>query len=181
MTAFLSDFGRARIRLLAFFLGTLLLTGCGWHLREAKPLPEGISKVSIQAPNQALEDAWVQQLSENGVTVTTDSKEADATLVIENENFNRRVLSVDQDTGKTREFELAYTATVSMKRADGSILFESQTVRQLRNFVFDEFAVIGAKNEQDAIYQEMRADAIQQLLLRIQVAACSGPGGKCEP
>ncbi len=181
MSAFLSDFVSARIRLLAFFLGILLLTSCGWHLRGMRPMPEGISKVSVQAPTQDLEDAWARQLSENGVTVKADSKEADATLVVENETFNRRVLSVDQDTGKTREFELAYTATVSMKRTDGSILLEPQTVRLLRNFVFDEFAVIGAKNEQDALHREMRAAALQQLLFRIQVAACSGPNGKCEP
>ena len=119
------------------------------------------------------------QLSESGIAVTDREKAADARFVVNGETFDRRVLSVDPDTGKVREYALAYTATVQLKRADGSVLVKPQTVRQSRNFVFNETAVIGAENEQAALHREMRLSAVQQVLRRMEVATCARPGGKC--
>ncbi len=167
------------LRLLALLLAATLLAGCGWHLRGATTLPEGIDNVYIQAPNQALRDAWSVQLSESGVQVTDEEKEAAARLVVDAEHFDRRVLSVDPDTGKVREYALAYTATLHMERADGSILLEPQTVRQTRNFVFNETAVIGAQNEERTLRQEMRLSAMQQVQRRFQFAACRESTGPC--
>lgn len=169
------------LRLLLLLLPAALLAACGWQLRGAASMPEGISNVHVQAPNRILEDAWSMQLSENGIDVSNTAKGADATLVVDTETFDRRVLSVDPDTGKAREYVLAYTATVHIKRADGSMLLEPQTVRQLRSFVFDETAVIGTENEQDALQREMRLSAVQQILRRIQLVACAKPGTQCTP
>ncbi|MDJ0862728.1 MAG: LPS assembly lipoprotein LptE [Gammaproteobacteria bacterium] len=166
---------------LLLLLPAVLATACGWHLRGASTMPEGVSNVHVQAPNKSLRDAWNLQLSENGVNVSGTSQGSDALLVVEQETFDRRVLSVDPDTGKVREFVLAYTATVRVDRADGSVLLEPYTVRQVRNFVFDERAVIGGENEQNALYREMRLSAVQQVMRRIQLASCGKPGQQCVP
>lgn len=166
-------------RLLLLLLPVTLLAACGWHLRGAASMPEGIENVYVEAPNRALKDAWTMQLSASGIAVTDREKAADARLVVSAETFDRRVLSVDPDTGKVREYALAYTATVQLKRADGSVLLEPQTVRQSRTFVFDETAVIGSQNEQAALQREMRTNAAQQLLRRVQVAGCRESSGEC--
>ncbi len=162
------------LRLFALLLPAALLAGCGWHLRGATNMPEGIENVYIQAPNRALKDAWSMQLSESGIQVTDEEKEAGARLVVDAESFDRRVLSVDPDTGKVREYSLAYTATLHIERADGSILLAPYTVRQTRNFVFDETAVIGAENEENTLRREMRLSAVQQVQRRIAGAGLSG-------
>ncbi len=166
-------------RLLLLLCPVMLLAACGWHLRGAVSLPEGIENVYVEAPNRAMKDSWSMQLSESGIAVTDREKAADARFVVSGETFDRRVLSVDPDTGKVREYALAYTATVQLNKADGSVLVEPQTVRQSRNFVFNETAVIGAENEQTALYREMRQSAVQQLLRRIETATCARPSGEC--
>jgi len=167
------------LRIFALLLPAALLAGCGWHLRDAASMPEGIENVYIQAPNRALKDTWSMQLSESGIKVTDRENEAAARLVVDAESFDRRVLSVDPNTGKVREYSLVYTATLHMERADGSMLLEPQTVRQIRSFVFDETAVIGAENEVQTLHREMRLSAVQQLQRQIQVAACRESSGQC--
>ncbi len=167
------------IRLLLSLLPAVLAASCGWHLRGAASMPEGVETVYVDAPNRSLREAWTMQLSQSGVDVTDAEKTADARFEVDTETFDRRVLSVDPDTGKVREYMLAYTATVQLKRADGSILFEPQTVRQVRTYVFDEAAVVGSQNEQDALHREMRFGAVQQVLRRLQLAGCTKPGETC--
>ncbi len=169
------------LRLLLLLLSVTLVAACGWHLRGAASMPEGVESVYVEAPSRAMKDSWTMQLSEAGVSVTDRERAADARLVVNRETFDRRVLSVDPDTGKVREYALAYTATVHLKSADGSVLVEPLTVRQSRNFVFDETAVIGAENQEAALHREMRLSAVQQILRQMQVATCARPSGGCSP
>ncbi len=167
------------LRLLLSLLPVLLAASCGWHLRDAASMPQGVETVYVDAPNRSLRDDWTMQLSQSGVNVTDAEKTADARFEVNNETFDRRVLSVDPDTGKVREYVLAYTATVQIKRADGSVMLEPQTVRQVRTYVFDEAAVVGSQNEQEALHREMRLSAVQQVLRRLQLAGCTKPGETC--
>ena len=169
------------LRLVLWLFSIVMVASCGWHLRGSTSMPEGVSNVHVQAPNRTIRDAWNLQLTDNGVDVSDTSAGSDAMLFVDAENFDRRVLSVDPDSGKVREFVLVYTATVRVKKADGSVLLEPYSVRQVRTFVFDETAVIGAQNEQDALHREMRTSAVQQILRRIQLASCASPGEKCTP
>ncbi len=166
-------------RVLLLLCPVTLLAACGWHLRGGASLPEGVESVYVEAPSRTMRDSWSMQLSESGISVTDKEKAADARFVVNGETFDRRVLSVDPDTGKVREYALAYTAVVQLNRADGSVLLESQKVRQLRTYVFDETAVLGSENEQSALQREMRASAAQQLLRRLQVASCQTASGPC--
>ena len=70
----------------------------------------------------------------------------DAVLSAYDENYQRRVLSVDSNTGKAREYELAYTVKFNLVDGDGEALVSEQLVRLVRDFVFDEDAVLNAGN-----------------------------------
>jgi len=98
-----------------------------------------------------------------------DSRDgADASIDVTSEVFDRRVLSVDPNTGKEREFELAYTVAFNVVRGDGAPVLSGQSINLLRDYVFDADAVIGKSREEGVLIVEMRRDAAQQLLRRLR-------------
>lgn len=144
---------------------SVLLASCGFQLRGSSNLPEGTS-IFLQAP-EAIGDELEVYLRDGGAAITARRDEADAVLSVSDEEFHRRVLSVDPDTGKEREFELSYTLSFFVRASDGSMLVERQALKLLRDYVFDADQVIGKSREQGVLRQEMRRDAAQQILARI--------------
>lgn len=153
---------------LFLLLTAFVLGGCGFQLRGHVAMPEGLERIQVQAPGK-LKDDLALYLDASGVTVTPT--DADAVLMVSNERFERRVLTVDPRTGKSREYELAYSLMFELRRRDGSRILAPQQVRLLRDYVFDEDALIGKNLEESVLRDEMRRDAVQQILLRIQAAS----------
>tara|TARA_B100000676_G_scaffold312551_1_gene387338 strand:+ start:3506 stop:4009 length:504 start_codon:yes stop_codon:yes gene_type:complete len=157
-------------RLKSFVLVTLLLgllSGCGFQLRGSADL-QGLKSVRIDTGSTILRDELAVFLEDGGVVLVDDKKaQVDAVLSAYDENYQRRVLSVDSNTGKAREYELAYTVKFNLVDGDGEALVSEQRVRLVRDFVFDEDAVIGKSREEDVLRREMRRDAVQHILRRL--------------
>jgi len=156
-----------------FIIVATLLTGCDFHLRGNFALPNTISSLYIQIPTYsfneltALLDELTVLLEGNGIAVASDRKSADAVLVVEKETFDKRTLSVDSKTGKEREHELAYTISYRVLATDGKEILSPQTVNLVRDYVFDEVAVLGTNQEKNVLYQEMRQEAAHRILRRL--------------
>lgn len=157
------------IRTLTWLLLASTLAGCGFELRGQMVLPSDIRQIHVQGP-AVLKNEIEVALSGTGVAVAEERAAADAVLAIESDRFNRRVLSVDPDTGKEREFELVYVVSFRATRGNGEMLLEGQRVNLLRDYVFDADAVIGKSREEGVLRQEMRRDAAQQILRRLESA-----------
>ena len=140
--------------------------GCGYQLRGAVSLPPGLDAVRIAGPID-IRNALTQLLDSGGVHVQPVGGSAEALLQVSGERFNRRVLSVDPNTGKESEFELAYQVTFEVTGAEGEELMPEQTVSLIRDYVFDRDAVLGKSREQDVLRVEMRRDAAAQIARRI--------------
>ena len=164
MTAIRSLF--PRIVLLAAMLAA---AGCGYQLRGAVSLPPELDSVHVDGP-RGISGALVQALESGGGRIASERDSTSALLQLSDERFNRRVLSVDPDTGKEREFELAYRVTFRLTGGDGEELVSTQTVSLLRDYVFDSSALLGASREQGIIRAEMRRDAAGQVVRRIEAA-----------
>nr|VFK21213.1 MAG: LPS-assembly lipoprotein [Candidatus Kentron sp. LPFa] len=149
-----------------FMLIFWLLAGCGFHLRGDFVLPDSISSLHIQAPAH-LANELVILLESSGIIVASVAKDADAILRVEQESYDKRTLSVDSDSGKEREHELAYTISYRVLKADGKELMPRQTINLARDYVFDESAVLGTSQEESILRQEMRQDAARQILRRL--------------
>jgi len=107
-------------------------------------------------------------LESSGITTTSDEKGADAILIVESERFRTRTLSVDSETGKERERELSYTIVYQVITPTNEELLPKQTINLIRDYVFDERAVLGTAREQHVLHEEMRRDAIHQILRRLK-------------
>ena len=140
--------------------------GCGYQLRGGVSLPPGLDAVRIAGPID-IRNALTQLLDSGGVHVQPVGGSAEALLQVSDERFNRRVLSVDPNTGKERGFELACQVTFEVIGAQGEELVPKQTVSLIREYVFDTDAVLGTSREQGVLRAEMRRDAAAQIVRRI--------------
>ena len=155
------------IRIALFLLAASQLGGCGFQLRGEVALPADIRTVHVNAPVELRDEIQIY-LEGSGVAVADSRAGADASIDVTSEIFDRRVLSVDPNTGKEREFELAYTVAFNVVRGDGAPVLSGQSINLLRDYVFDADAVIGKSREEGVLIVEMRRDAAQQLLRRLR-------------
>lgn len=151
----------------------VLLAGCGYHLRgseEAYRLQ--LSKIYVSSQGAGtLAAALISKLQESGVTVTGTPAEAQAVIVVSNEVYDRRVLSVDQNTGKVLEYELGYEAGLTITDPGGRTLLEPQPISLIRDITFDPEAVLGQAEEEQAVRNDMQQDAAQSVMFRLQAVA----------
>ena len=158
-----------RMRFLALLL-PVFLVACGFQLRSASVLPAGMDSIYLVAPIDLREQVSVF-LEGSETQLVADRGSADIILTLVNPRFARRVLSVDPNTGKEREFELSYTVDMAARRADGDDIVTLQPVTLLRDYVFDRTALIGAGQEESVLRDEMQRDAVQQVLRRLRAAS----------
>ena len=154
-------------RALLAILLAVATAGCGFQLRGDYDLPPAMERVVLTGPER-LRDEVLVGLRASDVEVVDNRAEATAVIALGREHFSRRVLTVSPDTGKASEYEVGYTVTFQVTAPDGRALAPSQAVRLVRDYVFDPDAVIGKSRELGVLYDEMRRDAAQQILLRLQ-------------
>jgi LPS-assembly lipoprotein len=102
--------------------------------------------------------------------IVSSREQADVILTVVNPRYDRRVLSVDPNTGKEREYEIVYTVDVNAVGKQGRVFIPAQSVSLVRDFVYDPEAIIGTSREEAVLYVEMRRDAVQQILYRLRAA-----------
>tara|TARA_Y100000588_G_C14151824_1_gene880890 strand:- start:166 stop:663 length:498 start_codon:yes stop_codon:yes gene_type:complete len=149
---------------------TAILSGCGFQLRGDIDVSEAAGRLYIDTPNYAVEDEFTVFLLDAGVTVTESADTADSVLKLQGEQYEKRTLSVDPTTGKGREFEVTYSITFSLRSVEGEILIQRQSIELHRDYLFDVDQVIGKSQEEGLLQAEMRRDAVQQILRRIESA-----------
>lgn len=148
-----------------------LLQACGgWHLRGQAPAGEagaleGLA-VHVDAPS-AFRRELGGIVAGSGGRVVADAAAADLRVQVGSPRTDRRVLSVDPESGRVREYELAYSLEYAAWRGDGTPVVAPQRVALRRDYVFDETQVLGAGQEEAVLLEEMRRDALQQVLRRL--------------
>ncbi|MCK4743019.1 MAG: hypothetical protein KAT25_04305 [Sulfuriflexus sp.] len=148
----------------------LLLSGCGFHLRGNIDLPAGLQQMHIDgaAKHSALGLELRRSLKTSGVNIVNDASSAQVILKVSSPSFKRRLLSVSGTSGKTTEYELTYTLNVSLVDRKGNVLLAPQTLRQLRDYTYDQNNVLGKGDEQSRLQADMQRDLVRQVLNRLQ-------------
>ena len=157
---------KTRNAVLALAVAIVTAGGCGYQLRGTASLPPELGAVHVTGPPD-ISAAVALMLDGAGVRVEPAGDSAGTVLHLGDERLDRRVLSVNPDTGKESEFELAYLVTFRVTGAEGEALVPKQTVSLLRDYVFDARAVLGKSHEQEVLHAEMRRDAAARIVGRI--------------
>jgi LPS-assembly lipoprotein len=147
---------------------TLLLAACGFGLREARPLAEALSSVSIDAvnPDSLLVAELERELEAAGTTLRPPGASGAAQLRIPTDSAERRVVSLDQ-RAKVGEYEIAYRVVYEVLAADGKVLVPPTTLQLARAYAFDEQQAIGAAHEEDMIRSELRRELVRMIMERL--------------
>jgi LPS-assembly lipoprotein len=154
-----------------------LLSGCGFHLRGAEDsaLPAGMQKVAVTGVGvtDTMGVELRQSLRANGAEVLQDKEPGSAILRILKYRTKRRVLSVSPVTGKVRELEIHLLVDFDVIGAAGDKMIQQQSVELVRNYIFDETQVYGTSQQEATLIDDLRRDAVQQIMHRISSQAGS--------
>lgn len=145
------------------------LAGCGFELRKTpefafKTLYTGASENSLIA------NELKRYLRAVGsVLVLTDPKQratAQAVLELLSEQREKTVVGVNA-AGQVREFQLRTRLKFRLVTPEGKELIEPTEILQQRDISFNETAVLSKETEESALYRDMQADIVQQLMRRL--------------
>lgn len=164
-------------RLLLSVSLAVLLSACGFHLRNALSLPTDLGEVKVVTgdPYSPLDQALQVALESSGVQVVSgNSASQSASLNVLSERWGDLPIAVDQQ-GRAQEFSMRYAVTFDLKRADGSVLVPAQVIELSRDYVVPPADSIGRSSERELLVREIRRDMVASILRRLdamsQVAA----------
>ena len=155
-------------RLLAACLLGVVLTACGFHLRNKIALPADLGPVKVTSTTQysPLADAVARGLQQAGA-VAADATATDvASLDILSERWGDLPIAMD-DRGRAQEFSLRYAAVFVFRRADGTELVPQQVVELSRDYVSPPENVTGTTTEREILADELRREMAASILRRI--------------
>ncbi len=159
-------------RLFAFILVAGLLSGCGFHLRNALSLPANLGPVRVLAldPYSALAENLAKGLERAGAQAApADATDGVATLQVISEQWADTPISQDQ-FGRAQEFALRYAVVFTLRRADDSVVVPQQAVELSRDYLAPVVDSIGRASERELLVRELRAAMATAILRRVDAA-----------
>lgn len=149
----------------AVLLLTLLLSACGFQLRDAAQLPPEMAKthLQIQGEYSTLARRLRVLLTQSGVELVGPD-EALAILEVPVNQVVTDVLTIG-DNARVREYRISHRAEFRLLDSAGAVLVPTQSLRQAREIAFDEQEILGASREQEYLQQDL-ANSLARLILR---------------
>ena len=147
------------------------LCGCGgWYLRGSDPgSTHNFRKVYLKgADADQVTIAVRHELYNRGLRVVRKRSLADLVIEIEDEKFERRILSVDPGTGKVREIELGLLAHFTVRSGDGKLLVPREPLTFQLDYVFDEGSLLGTVEQDNTVQQDLAETAATSLIFRLE-------------
>lgn len=148
--------------------GILLTKGCGFQLRGSSGFDFTSLHIKSESANQVT-NAVTHLLTEEGVQIVPTQEAAQAVMYLRNEGIEQRMLTISSISGQQMEFELNFHVEMEVRKPDGTILLDNQTLTLLRDYFFDETAVLAAGAEAEMLNQEMFRDIVAQVVRRLQI------------
>lgn len=171
----IARFATARPATVLLLLAALLLSACGFHLRNALMLPADLGPLLVTAkdPDSRLVLAVRQALERAGATMAADGATDVATLNLIGERWGNTPISVDQ-FGRAQEFSLRYAVIFNLRRADGSDLVPQQAIEMSRDYISVPTQSAGTEGERELLAKEMQRDMVTSILRRIDAVSRMG-------
>lgn len=150
-------------RLTLLLLLTVLLPGCGFHLRDSDALvrqaPVHITGLNQYAP---LYRAMRSSMTASGIRLVESDKLAKSIMKIRDHGESQQIITIDS-RGKATEYMLIRKVTVSLADKDGKQLVKDHEVGVRRNWI--EVGKTGLAGYREA--SELREEMLQDISLSI--------------
>jgi LPS-assembly lipoprotein len=160
---------RGALRALAGAAAVLALAGCGFHLRGAANYR--FESIYVNAPNAPAFGADVRKALANASTakIVDDPAKAQVILDILLVVDDKDVLSLSPG-GRAREFALQKRVQLKLRDNAGNMWLPSDEIVIRRTYLYDDTERLARQIEENRLVQEMQADAVQQIVRRLQAA-----------
>ena len=147
----------------------LLLAGCGFQLRGQATLP--FHTLFVQAAPTSVFALQVKRavLAGSDTQVTDRADQAEAVLQILAELQEKEILSLG-GSGRVREFQLRYRVQFRLTDEKNREHIPATEIVLKRDFSFNDEQVLSKETEEALLFRDMRNDAVQQLVRRLQAA-----------
>jgi LPS-assembly lipoprotein len=157
------------LRLTVSALLCVALAACGFQLRGTAPMP--FESLYVQAPSTSqLAIQLRRAVRSNGTTQVTDRPEqAQVILQIMNEVEERQILTIT-GAGRVSEYQLRYRVQFRLTDAKNREHIPASEILLRRDHSYDDEQALARDSEQALLYRDMRNDAVQQLVRRMQSA-----------
>lgn len=157
-----------RIRFFILCLILMGLSGCGFQLRGEAPLSPPLKRLYIQTadPYGVLAHNLRDYLRRAGVELTDTPEQALTVLHIINESQTQQLLSVS-GLQQTRQYSLTLSVTFEVTNPKGVVLVPQSTLTETRTLTTLSDLILGATNEQNTLYQQMRLSIIYDIMNRL--------------
>jgi LPS-assembly lipoprotein len=166
----MSSYDRRRaLGALALGGAALALGGCGFHLRGAANYH--FDSIYVNAPGAPAFGADVRKAlaSSSTAKIVDDPAKAqvilDITLVVDDKD----VLSLSPG-GRAREFALQKRVQLRLRDNAGNNWLPPDEIVIRRTYLYDDTERLARQIEENRLVQEMQADAVQQIVRRLQAA-----------
>jgi len=156
------------MRLTAGAILCLTLAACGFHLRGQAALP--FESLYITPGNSELASQLKRAVASGSDTKIVDTaQEAQATLSILSEQPERVILSLSA-AGRIQELSLYYRVSFAVADAKGKPYLPPDQIVLRRDLTYNDTDVIAKEQEEALLFKDMKNDAVQQIMRRLQSA-----------
>ena len=152
-----------------------MLAACGFRLEGSGALPVAMDRTFLDAaaPNSDFANSLRAALRLRGKNLVNSLQDAEAVLVISEDDTGQRVLSVSA-RNIPREYEIYYAVTVSL-RSGAQQLMSSESLVATRTYTYDETQVLGKSAEEQILRRSLADDLARQVLRRLETLAAATP------
>ncbi|MFA6303562.1 MAG: LPS assembly lipoprotein LptE [Legionella sp.] len=147
----------------------LLLSACGFHLRGMIDIPRWLNNVAIisPSPNPAFVTRLQRQLEAYKIDVNPDPGQADYWIILNRIEFRQQIVSIGSSTNP-RQYQLSLLVGFTVQKRNGKVLQAEKQVQVSRQFTSNNDRILGSDSEESIIVNEMRQDAVIQVLNRLE-------------
>lgn len=143
------------------------LSACGYHLRGAGQTTVKFKKVYLVGASGSLRDGFDEVLKMSSARLAKNAKEADLQVVVSNEKFNIRSVSLNF-SGRSNESELNYRLEFQLAGSGKAELSAGDPLQIIREYFSDQQDILAKSNEQNVIRREIYRQAARTILERAQ-------------
>ncbi len=144
------------------------LAGCGFHLRG--DVTYAFTTLYINSPpNMPFAADMRRALTGGGTQLVDTAAAAQAILDLPGVVDDKQVLSLSGG-GRAREYLLTKRVTFALHDAAGKDWLPGGEIVIRRSYTFSESEVLAREAEETKLLKEMQADAVQQIMRRLQAA-----------
>uniref|UniRef100_UPI00333E73C9 LPS-assembly lipoprotein LptE n=1 Tax=Castellaniella defragrans TaxID=75697 RepID=UPI00333E73C9 len=167
MAFFQTDRRQSRLLLAAALALCAVLTACGFHLKQATPLPFKTLYTNINLDSEFGARLQRTILANSPETRFTERRaEADAYLRQIANQQNLRQVSLDAE-GRVETYELELAFTFELLDRAGHQILAPTTLRSMRELPYNERFVQAKESEITRTFSNMRNGLIDQILRRL--------------